>query len=183
MKPWYKGFQGEIKEIPGIGFLFSGLYEMLDDNTLEITELPFQIQTRDYKNYLEELAGKDEVDEIREYHMENRVHFSLTVPRLKELEAKNDIEKKFKLQSTFSSANYVLFTHEGKIKRYSDEVHILKEFFPLRGDLYTDRKEFMLAKLQKEYEILFNKVQFIQAIISETLKINKVKRVIILQRV
>jgi len=46
--------------------------------------------------------------------------------------------------------------------------------------LYTDRKEFMLAKLQKEYEILFNKVQFIQAIISETLKINKVKRVIIL---
>ena len=39
----------------------------------------------------------------------------------------------------------------------------------------------MLAKLQKEYEILNNKVQFIQAIISETLKINKVKRVIILQ--
>lgn len=41
----------------------------------------------------------------------------------------------------------------------------------------------MLAKLQKEYEILFNKVQFIQAIISETLKINKVKRIIILKRV
>ena len=183
MKPWYKGFQGEIEEIPGKGFSHSGLYDVLDDTTLEITELPIQKWTRDFKNYLEELAGKDEVDEIREYHMENRVHFSLTVPRLKELEAKNDIEKKFKLQSTFSSANYVLFTHEGKIKRYSDEVHILKEFFPLRGDLYTDRKEFMLAKLQKEYEILFNKVQFIQAIISETLKINKVKRVIILQRV
>lgn len=41
----------------------------------------------------------------------------------------------------------------------------------------------MLARLTKEYEILFNKVKFIQAIISETLKINKVKRSIILQRV
>jgi hypothetical protein len=43
------------------------------------------------------LAGKDEIDEIREYHMENRVHFSLTVPKLRELEEKNEIERKFKL--------------------------------------------------------------------------------------
>ena len=97
MKPWSKGFQGEIEEIPGKGFSHSGLYDVLDDTTLEITELPIQKWTRDFKNYLEELSGKDEVDEIREYHMENRVNFSLTVPRLKELEAKNDIEKKFKL--------------------------------------------------------------------------------------
>ena len=112
--------------------------------------------------------------------MENSVHFTLTVPRLKDLDSRKLIEKKFRLESTFPSTNYVLLTHEGKIKRYRDEIHILKDFFKLRGDLYTDRKEFMLAKLQKEYEILFNKVQFIQAIISETLKINKVKRVIIL---
>lgn len=98
MKPWYKGFQGEIEENPGKGFTHSGIYEVLDDTTLEITELPIQKWTRDYKTFLEELAAKeDEVDEIREYHMENRVHFSITVPRLKELEAKNDIERKFKL--------------------------------------------------------------------------------------
>jgi hypothetical protein len=41
----------------------------------------------------------------------------------------------------------------------------------------------MLARLQKEYEILLNKVQFITAIVSDTLKINKVKRNILLQRV
>lgn len=41
----------------------------------------------------------------------------------------------------------------------------------------------MLARLTKEYEILFNKVKFIQAIVSETLKINKVKRAIIIHRV
>ena len=41
----------------------------------------------------------------------------------------------------------------------------------------------MLARLSKEYEILFNKVKFIQAIISETLKISKVKRAIIIQRI
>jgi len=34
----------------------------------------------------------------------------------------------------------------------------------------------MLAKLQKDYEILFNKVKFIQAVIAGTVKITKVKR-------
>lgn len=34
----------------------------------------------------------------------------------------------------------------------------------------------MLAKLLKDYEILFNKVKFILAVIAGTIKINKVKR-------
>ena len=41
---------------------------MLSETELEITELPIGRWTRDYKNFLEELAQKDEVDEIREYH-------------------------------------------------------------------------------------------------------------------
>ena len=46
-----------------------------EDNILEITELPLGKWTRDYKNFLEEMASKDEIEEIREYHQENRVHF------------------------------------------------------------------------------------------------------------
>lgn len=38
----------------------------------------------------------------------------------------------------------------------------------------------MLARLLKEYEILVNKVKFIQGVIAETLKINKVKRKILI---
>lgn len=161
----------------------SGVYEVKDDTTLEITELPVGKWTRDYKNFLEELAQKEEIDEIREYHMENRVHFVLTVPKLRQLEEKDQIMKFFKLQGSIALSNFVLFNQEGKIMRYEHELHVITEFFPLRGQLYILRKEFMLAKLSKDYEILFNKVKFIQAIISETLKINKVKRSVILQRV
>ena len=113
----------------------AGCYEVKDDTTLEITELPIGKWTRDYKTFLEELAGKDEadVDEIREYHMENRVHFVITVPKLREIESKGGIAKFFKLMGSLATTQYVLFNHEGKIKRYSDELHILREFFPLRG--------------------------------------------------
>ena len=46
----------------------TGVYRVLDDDELEITELPIGKWTRDYKTFLEELAVKEEVEEIREYH-------------------------------------------------------------------------------------------------------------------
>ena len=52
----------------------------------------------------------------------------------------------------------------------------MKEFFGQRVALYGMRKQYMLARLQKEYEILVNKVKFIQGVIAEGLKINRVKR-------
>ena len=88
-----------------------GCYEVKDDTTVEITELPIGKWTRDYKTFLEELASKDEIDEIREYHMENRVHFILTVPKLKELERSNGILKYFKLSGSLAATQYVLFNH------------------------------------------------------------------------
>ena len=120
MHPWYKGYSGSIVEEQGKHFV-TGIYNVLDDDELEITELPIGKWTRDYKNFLEELAQKDEIEEIREYHQENRVHFVLKVPKLREIENKEGIIKKFKLQTSLSSSNYVLFDEEGRINRYATE--------------------------------------------------------------
>jgi len=71
---------------------------VLSETELEITELPIGKWTRDYKNFLEDLAQKDEVEDIREYHQENRVHFVVTVPNLRDLESQpGGVVKKFKL--------------------------------------------------------------------------------------
>jgi len=64
----------------------------------------------------------------------------------------------------------------GKIRRYISEKEILEEFFDLRKELYVRRKEYLLAKLRKEFETIENKVRFILAIINEEIKLNKVKR-------
>jgi DNA topoisomerase-2 len=86
MFPWYKGFIGTIEQqSPGSrNFTVRGVYRVLEEggDELEITELPIGKWTRDYKTFLEELAQKDEIEEIREYHQENRVHFVLKVPKL-----------------------------------------------------------------------------------------------------
>jgi len=69
----------------------------------------------------------------------------------------------------------------GKIRRYISEKEILEEFFDLRKELYVRRKEYLLAKLRKEFETIENKVRFIMAIINEEIKLNKVKRKVVVQ--
>ena len=52
----------------------------------------------------------------------------------------------------------------------------MREWFALRVNLYSVRKDHMLAKLKKEYETIRNKVMFIKGVIDETIHIKKVKR-------
>lgn len=147
MDPWYKGYTGAIEKVVGkSSYIITGTYNRLSETELEITELPIGKWTRDYKQMLEEMALKEEISEIREYHQENRVHFIVEVPKLANM---NDAEilKKFKLQTSISTSNLVLFTKLGKIYRYASELDILKEFFTQRTELYEMRKEFMLAQL------------------------------------
>ena len=60
------------------------------------------------------------------------------------------LKKKFKLSSTISANNYVLFDKFGKIKKYEDEVQILEDFFTERFDLYQKRKDYLIRVLKKE---------------------------------
>lgn len=92
------------------------------------------------------------------------------------------IEKYFKLSTTISTNNYVLFDYTNKISRYFSTLDIMNEFFKLREALYQRRKEYILAKLRKEFETIENKVRFILAIINEEIVVNKVKRKTVLAK-
>ena len=70
----------------------------------------------------------------------------------------------------------MLFNERGQIYRFKTEEDIMKEWFGHRSLLYDKRKQYMLAKLKKDHEILVNKVRFIKAVIEETIKIKRVKR-------
>ena len=110
MKPWYRGYLGEIDSVGADGkHNVTGVFKILNDTELEITELPIGKWTRDYKTFLEELCQKEIVEDFREYHQENRVHFVIQVPTLREIEKTEGIVKTFRLSTSLSASNYVLF--------------------------------------------------------------------------
>jgi len=62
MQPWYRGFQGTIEYNPTKrNYLIRGAWRRLDDDSIEITELPIGTWTQNYKESLETmiLANED----------------------------------------------------------------------------------------------------------------------------
>jgi DNA topoisomerase II len=80
-----------------------------------------------------------------------------------------------------SANNYVLFDYAGKIRRYQNEEEIMQEFYVLRKTLYERRKDYMLARLRKEFETLSNKVRFILGVISDEIKVSRIKKRVLIQ--
>lgn len=46
---------------------------------MEIKELPYRCWTRDYKSFLEGMAQAGEIDDLKEYHKDNNVHFKFLI--------------------------------------------------------------------------------------------------------
>ena len=56
--PWYKNFLGTIELLEDNRYLVSGEISIIDDTTVEISELPVRTWTQNYKeNVLEPMLG------------------------------------------------------------------------------------------------------------------------------
>lgn len=82
MKPWFKGYSGEIDSIGKGGYVIKGKFQIdpEDEDTIEITELPIKKWTKDYKHFLETTMlmpenGEPEIEDIKEHHTNDRIHF------------------------------------------------------------------------------------------------------------
>jgi DNA topoisomerase-2 len=58
MTPWYRGFKGTIEHVGEHKYSITGAYEIVDETTMIITELPIGMWTQTYKEFLEELLEK-----------------------------------------------------------------------------------------------------------------------------
>ena len=181
MRPWFRGFTGTIepKDDTMTSYTVKGRFEVRGDQLL-ITELPILTWTRNYKNHLEELAQKDVVSDIREFHKDNSIKFEVVVPNLKTM-SHQDIEKEFKLTSSLSCNNFVLFDRDYHIRRYENECQILQEFFDYRFEMYVKRREDMLKRCRQAHDKSFNKHRFVTDIIHRKLEIFGKKREQIVQ--
>jgi DNA topoisomerase-2 len=193
MSPWYKNFKGAISACASEEGKFEvvGHIEKKDEKTLEITEIPVRKWTQDYKEFLEGMMPGEKkseessghmIEDFREYHTENTVHFTVTMTSEKMKEAeKTGLDKVFKLKSSVSTANMMLFDAEGKIAKYETALDILAEFCKVRRCAYDKRKEYLVSKLTREKEILSNKARFILMVVNDELEIRKKKKEMLLK--
>ena len=183
LDPSYKNYSGVVAKNMTAqgGYTVYGKFEVKSPREVEITELPIKKWTGKYKKFLEKYADpaneKDyEIEEIREYHKGNQISFVLTFlgNKLEQyLKSADGFNNKFNLSTTLSTTNMVAFNREGQLTKYDNVTHIMEEFFNIRLEYYELRKIHILKELNRDLDILSDKVRFIKMVIADELIIRK----------
>lgn len=199
MKPWYRGFVGDISNKGDNSWVSYGKYEPIDDYNIKITELPVGYWTDDYIEFIK----SNIIDRRVEKHSEGKqtkrssrtakvsknpfitdfindssnVRVDLTLKfngnDLQKLIKSDEINKKLKLTKNINESNMYLYNPHGIMTKYDTTEEILLDFYSYRLDLYSKRKEYYTKVLENELAILKYKVKFIKQYIDREIIIER----------
>lgn len=197
MKPYFKGFNGNIEETSPGTFVSRGKWERVSDLQIKITELPIGMWVTIYKEFLESLipgtgttskksGGNEKKKSNKSFELKDvqnkttdensNIVFIVEfkhIDDLNKLIKNKTLEKELKLCKTFSTNNMYVFDDNLLPIRYSKPTDLLLDFYDIRFEFYTKRKEWLVKKLTRELNILQSKVRFIEEYINGKLDINK----------
>lgn len=185
MKPWFRGFKGEVTAAGPDRWKFTGIVKQTKDNEVEISELPVRMWTQDFKEKLEETLKAEKIPsfikDYRDYNTHEDVHFDVILDdKYMKAALEEGLEEKFKLSKTMATSNLVAFDPEGRITKYASVDAIMEEFYAYRLRFYQLRKDHMLSELNKELKKLSNQARFIKMIIDGKLVISRKKKPVLI---
>ena len=186
MIPYYLGFKGTIEKAEKNSYISKGVYRWLDEQTVEITELPIGTWTEDYKDFLETMitSGLNNLKYIENHYTSKNVRFVLHFSTSVKAKIEGKFETLFKLASSknLSINNIHLFSNEGAIQRYESTSEIIKEWAETRILKYFERKMYQIKIMEKDAKVLSNKMRFILDVIAGKIQIMNKKLVDIVAR-
>jgi DNA topoisomerase-2 len=191
--PYYEGFKGTVREIPGntSKFLIKGVYQKMTEDKIRITELPVGTWTMSYITFLESLVdggvdktGKKIQPVIKDFtsiSTDTLVDITIHLPKGKvvELEQKvddqgiNGLEKLLKLSTTVSTTNMHLFDADCRLHKYKDVYEIIEAFVPIRLRTYQKRKDYFIEVLERKLVKISNRVRYIQENLDDVVDLRK----------
>ncbi len=203
MTPEYFGFTGEVKKVKNSSknkkskyftYKMTGTCEVLDEDTVLITEIPVighkasitkyikflesKIVTKDDKKKTKKKKGNEQYlvsvkNGCGNNSINIRVKFAGNTLQKLYTEGKEAIEKALRLSTTIRTSNFHLYDEFGRLTKYEDTDQIFNEFYKYRYKMYKKRKVHILAKLFNEMNISKYKAKFVKEIVDKTFVISK----------
>ncbi len=194
---WYRGFRGNILYLENNSYITKGIYQRINDNTIQITELPVGTWTSTYKEFLDKITierGKEDSKTYIKSYEDNSTEcrVDITIKMDEDLIDKwikkvgkdgiTELESKLKLTSSISLNNMHMFDESGKIIRFTNVDTLINYWYNIRKGIYTKRREYLLNHLKKELDIISYKVKFILQFIDNTIDIRNKKKQVVIQQ-
>ena len=175
INPWYLGFIGQITKNNGKSdsFISKGKYTWVDDQTVEITELPIGKWTDDYKEFLTEMInqGSPVLKDFDSHYTTKNIKFILKLyPDVRDkIQATFEADFQLSTSKSLSLRNIHLYGEDGAIKNFKDIQTVIKDWACIRIEKYLERKNYQIKKMETEYTYLSAKVRYIQEVIDDVI--------------
>lgn len=199
LEPYYNKFKGKIFKYDDTTYISEGICK-IENNIVNISELPIKFWTTPYKEFLDELieAKNSAFKSYSNFSTDTDVSFTLKIDNqeyINNLNNKiennlNDLNKLLKLYKTIKLSNLTLYDSELKIKTYSSPEEICDEFYKWRLEWFEKRRLNMIENIKAQVDLISNQVKFIELVkskpaifnmeqtkLEEFLKSNKLKQI------
>ena len=181
IEPWHKGYKNKIikdKNRKGVYILKANYYWSKEENNkvIIINESPINKLSYEFNYFLKELLNDNNniIEKYEEKNINNKNCFEIYIKKENAEKYKNDNElfnETFRLNKYININNMILFSPEGKIKKYDSIEEILDEFYYIRIKYYELRKNYLLNIFKNEINIINNKIRFIEMVINNKLNL------------
>jgi DNA gyrase/topoisomerase IV subunit A len=173
----FPDFNGSVTYDPEEGrYYCNGVFERKSKTVILITEVPYGYDRESYVQILDKL---EEAGEIVGYDdLCDKTGFKFEV-KLKQQTSANWTDQKiiaaFKLSKPFSE-NLTVIDHKGKLKEYTDERDLIRDFCDYRMGILQSRINLRKEEATELARWLNIKMQFIQAVLDDKIKFKNQKK-------
>lgn len=151
-----------------------GNFEIVDDSTIHITDLPYDTQFSDFESYLNSLTEDEFIVDWENDSIEEKVLYKLFFKRGTVTKLSSNIEyllKKLHLVTTVEKDNLTLLTPDNKVVYYERCNDVIPAFVDYRLTVYNERKTRLVAALEEKIRKEELVAKFISLIIKKKLVI------------
>ena len=173
-KPWFRGFTGTVEQGEAENqWITCGVFEKTSKTTLRITELPIGYTLSAFVEVLEKLVENKVIKSYTDRSEDDQFDFEVRV--WMEFFEKNNTDHKIRralgLEKSMKE-NFTCIDQYNKIREFGSITEILDAFIEVRKEFYEKRRQHMLEVLGRESSFLLSKIEFIEAILGDELRVN-----------
>jgi DNA topoisomerase-2 len=178
----------EVDESVKNRFIIKGIFNVVNENTVHIEELPVGVCTMNYKNWLDTLvdpkkkvAKKKKAENKEENKEVLEPKLGSYTDQINDVDAVFDLyglefkptHKSLKLIKNYGMDNMIMLNPAGKPVKFPNIVSLLETFHRERLPYYQLRKSSMLQKLADNVTGFYDKIKFIRAVLNKELVVEK----------
>ena len=166
LKIKFPKFKGTVEfNVGDDKFYCEGIYEKKSKTVLEITEVPYGIDREAYVTILDKLEESGEIVGYDDLCDKDGFHFEIKLKQATSaIWSDEKIKKEFKLSKALPE-NLTVIDQNGKLREYTDERDLIKDFCDYRLGMLQKRIDLRIAEFSEEVRWLDVKMQFIQSVI------------------